>query len=296
MAHQTLHAAPLRHRPAHARPAPVQADPVQADPVQAARVNAAPACGPLVARLRRTRGLVGLAMMALAAQLAPAQADRAAATQVCDMAAAQAARATGVPLDVLRAIARIESGRAQGGRVTPWPWTVNMEGSGRWFESARETLTYLESHRARGARSFDVGCFQINYRWHGEAFASLSDMLEPRRNALYAAQFLASLRTELGDWTRAVGAYHSRTPTHARRYLAQFEKAHAALAPPGTSPNAAPGIAAPHAQGAARRPIAPADRPQATQAAPLFVSNRSAAPGSLVALPPAGPALLPPVR
>ena len=30
-----------------------------------------------------------------------------------------------------------------------------------------------------GQPSFDVGCFQLNYKWHGEHFASIDQMFEP---------------------------------------------------------------------------------------------------------------------
>ncbi|MCB1343186.1 MAG: lytic transglycosylase domain-containing protein [Pseudooceanicola sp.] len=141
----------------------------------------------------------------------------------CDRAAERAARQSGVPLDVLRAITRVETGRrGPGGAIAPWPWTVNMEGLGRWFDNRQEALHYAETEMQAGARSFDVGCFQINFRWHGDAFDSLDAMFDPDRNAEYAARFLARLFAETGDWSRAAGAYHSRTPAFADRYSERF--------------------------------------------------------------------------
>src|SRR6056297_2407601 len=64
----------------------------------------------------------------------PAQARAAAGgAAVCDAAAAEAARRSGVPVAVLRAITRTETGRPgrSGGGLDPWPWTVNMEGIGK---------------------------------------------------------------------------------------------------------------------------------------------------------------------
>lgn len=53
----------------------------------------------------------------------------------------------------------------------------------------------------QGAGNLDIGCFQLNYRWHGAAFASLADMFDPDRNATYAADYLAShyQRTGIGS-------------------------------------------------------------------------------------------------
>lgn len=143
-------------------------------------------------------------------------------SQICDRAAAQAAAATGVPISVLKAISLTETGRDRGGTARPWPWTVNMEGKGLWFDSREAALGYAYEHYKRGARSFDVGCFQINYKWHHEHFASIEEMFDPSANALYAANFLMSLFEASGDWETAAGAYHSRTPEHAERYKARF--------------------------------------------------------------------------
>lgn len=149
---------------------------------------------------------------------------------VCDRAATLAARETGVPLSVLRAISLTETGRRQGGALRPWPWTVNMEGKGAWFADMGEALAFIDKAMARGATSFDVGCFQINHRWHGENFSSVRQMFDPVANALYAARFLGNLHAELGDWSQAAGAFHSRTPQYADRYRARFDQIRADLA------------------------------------------------------------------
>ncbi|MQQ08326.1 transglycosylase SLT domain-containing protein [Epibacterium sp. SM1979] len=160
---------------------------------------------------------------------------------VCDLAARQAARDQDIPLNVLRAITRTETGRGGKSGLQPWPWTVNMEGAGKWFETEAEAKSYVAAHFKRGARSFDVGCFQINYRWHGHAFESVDQMFDPIVNAQYAARFLRELYDEFGDWSKAAGAYHSRTPTYANKYAARFERVRAGLGPDtavGTLPTA----------------------------------------------------------
>ncbi len=155
----------------------------------------------------------------LAAEPGAAQDDL---SRVCDRAAVAAAAESGVPVSVLKAIALTETGRARGGSTRPWPWTVNMEGKGVWFDNRAAALAYVYEHFKRGARSFDVGCFQINYKWHHQHFASIEEMFDPLANAQYAAEFLRSLHAESGDWEVAAGAYHSRTPEYANRYKAKF--------------------------------------------------------------------------
>jgi hypothetical protein len=143
---------------------------------------------------------------------------------LCDQAAVKASRSKGVPLDILLAISRTETGRITHSGLQPWPWAVNMEGVGRWFATLDEARSYVFSHYKNGARSFDVGCFQINYKWHGEAFRSINDMFDPEIGATYAAEFLISLYREFGSWPAAAGAYHSRNLALAKDYAAKFSE------------------------------------------------------------------------
>ncbi len=102
-----------------------------------------------------------------------------------------------------------------------------MEGIGRWFDTQEQAYSYALEKKREGARSFDVGCFQINYRWHGDQFASLREMFDPEANAIYAANFLKKLFAETGDWREAAGAYHSRTEEHAAKYRSRFSRIYA---------------------------------------------------------------------
>ncbi|MFE3836762.1 transglycosylase SLT domain-containing protein [Pseudogemmobacter sonorensis] len=142
---------------------------------------------------------------------------------LCLTAARLAAVETGVPHDVLIAIALTETGRAgAGGALRPWPWTLNQAGKSHWFASREEALSHLATVVPQGVSNVDIGCFQLNWRWHNQAFPSSDAMLDPGQNALHAARFLASLHAKSGDWTNAVGRYHSATPELAERYLARF--------------------------------------------------------------------------
>ncbi|NOE35577.1 transglycosylase SLT domain-containing protein [Ruegeria sp. HKCCD7318] len=142
---------------------------------------------------------------------------------LCDQAAQRAALSEGVPLDVLRAISRVETGRTLAGHFSPWPWTINAEGQGYWFTTEDEAKAHVFKIFKAGARSFDVGCFQINYRWHGKDFRSIDAGFDPDENASYAARFLKALYTELGTWPAAAGAYHSRTESLAKAYTGRFQ-------------------------------------------------------------------------
>lgn len=138
---------------------------------------------------------------------------------LCDNAAALASQATGVPIDILLAISRVESGRRQDDGFGPWPWTINADGKGAFFDAKADAVAAAGVHLTDGTDTFDVGCFQLNYRYHGQAFATFEDMFDPDQNANYAARFLMSLYEEKGSWADAVAAYHSRTPDLAGTYL-----------------------------------------------------------------------------
>ena len=146
-----------------------------------------------------------------------------ATASVCVEAARLAAHKYSVPEDVLIAITLTETGRGHGENLRPWPWAVNAFGAGEWHADKRSALEGVKRALARGNTNVDVGCFQLNYRWHGAGFDTLADMIAPQRNADYAAQFLKRLYWETGSWREAAGHYHSRTPRHRDRYLARFD-------------------------------------------------------------------------
>lgn len=151
---------------------------------------------------------------------------------LCDRAAANAAQASGVPIDILLAISRVESGRKTDGTLSPWPWTINADGKGSFYDTEAEAIAAAQAHLTDGTGTFDIGCFQLNIRWHGEAFSTFEEMFDPERNADYAARFLTSLYEETGTWADAVAAYHSRTPDLAQSYL---DRVKAVLETPGAT-------------------------------------------------------------
>ena len=147
-----------------------------------------------------------------------------AARDLCDSAARHAARETGVPVEILLAITQTET-RYGGG---PWPWTINHQGKGHWFDSKDQAIRSARDILALGD-SADLGCFQLSSRWHAAAFDSPETMLDPVQNALHAARFLHGLKDELGSWPSAIAAYHSRDRDRGAAYLARVEAAMPAL-------------------------------------------------------------------
>lgn len=132
-------------------------------------------------------------------------------------------RSFGIPAHLLSAIASTESGRYHKGLkiALPWPWTINAEGKGYYFDSKEEAIAAANRLRARGVKSMDVGCMQVNLHHHSHAFRDLEEAFEPRTNVAYAASFLRSLFNEQGDWKQAAASYHSRTPSFGSRYVSR---------------------------------------------------------------------------
>lgn len=143
-----------------------------------------------------------------------------AAAQDCARLAAGAGAEAGLPDGLLPAISLVEAGRGDGnGGVAPWPWTLNQGGKGMYFDTREEALAYLENAVAEGVTNIDVGCMQLNWKWHSAGFQSAEDMMDPVRNTRYAARFMAELHDRLGSWETAAAAYHSTDPERGERYL-----------------------------------------------------------------------------
>ncbi len=137
-----------------------------------------------------------------------------------------AEREKGIPTHLLRSIALTESGRWDdaSSRTVAWPWTINAEGVGHFFPSKQAAIAFVHKLRAKGVKSMDVGCMQVNLMWHPNAFASLDEAFEPVKNVAYAARHLAELKDNQKTWTEAVGYYHSATPELGQRYRAKVLK------------------------------------------------------------------------
>lgn len=140
--------------------------------------------------------------------------------RLCGQQTARQGQLGGIPNDLLTAISRVESGRWDSGQraKVAWPWTVMAEGDGKFFPTRDEAIREVRRLQARGVRSIDVGCMQINLMYHADAFPNLEAAFDPATNAAYAVEFLQGLYRETGAWMTAATRYHSATPEYANRY------------------------------------------------------------------------------
>ena len=133
---------------------------------------------------------------------------------VCRTLTAQAEVRYRIPKALLGAVAVTESGRWDATRsaVSAWPWSINAEGKGQFFETKAAAIAEVKKLQKQGIRSIDVGCMQVNLMHHATAFSSVEAAFDPATNVDYAARFLIDLKDRTRSWTQAVAHYHSATP------------------------------------------------------------------------------------
>ncbi len=128
-----------------------------------------------------------------------------AAPNPCEPEILRAADTYGIPVGILYAVGLTETGR----KGSLQPNALNIEGKAIFPASASQAVAAFNQARASGATQIDLGCMQINHRYHGAAFRSVEEMLDPRKNVDYAARFLVKLHARHESWSMAVARYHA---------------------------------------------------------------------------------------
>lgn len=174
----------------------------------------------------RTRGRrIGAPLLLaplLALGLAPASAAES-PWSLCEHAAINIEASHKMPRALLVSVSLAESGRFNPatGATRAWPWTINAEGQSFYFASKREAVGATRRLLDSGVRSIDVGCMQVNLRYHPDAFPTLEDAFDPLSNVSYGADFLKRLKSRAGSWPEAIELYHSQSPALRERYFAR---------------------------------------------------------------------------
>ena len=150
--------------------------------------------------------------------------------ELCQIAVDKAEKNYQIKSNLLQTIASVESGRwnAQAGKRVAWPWTVHANGKGHYYKSKAEAVAAVKDMQQRGISNIDVGCMQINLKYHGEAFANLDEAFDPEKNVTYSAQFLRQLyKRNKQNWTKTAMHYHSRNLRKGTNYKNRLEKHYA---------------------------------------------------------------------
>lgn len=145
-------------------------------------------------------------------------------SHLCIDQTARLEKSENIPAHLLTAISLAETGRwhKNSKEIIAWPWTIMANGKGQYFDTKEEALAEVEILLTEGLRNIDVGCMQINLKYHENAFESLSQALDPKTNTEYAVTFLKKLYDKKKNWMKAVGAYHSNTPKKNLKYRAKL--------------------------------------------------------------------------
>jgi hypothetical protein len=133
-----------------------------------------------------------------------------------------------IPSKLLEAIAVVESGQMDLSKkqVTPWPWTIHVNGKGGYtYSTKQQAIAAIRSFQSQGYDSIDVGIMQVNLKYHPNAFKNLDEALDPQKNIAYAAKFLYDLYLRFGSWHKAIAHYHSSDPNANKVYLQKVLKA-----------------------------------------------------------------------
>lgn len=120
-------------------------------------------------------------------------------------------RETGVPGEILHAVALNETGRNIGGRWMPWPYSITS-GTNSWIlESREEAEKKARELISRKIRNVDMSAMQFNlkhngHRIDGDDHDYVETMLDPVEAARVGAGLIAANREALGkkgDWFEA---------------------------------------------------------------------------------------------
>ena len=126
---------------------------------------------------------------------------------------------TEIPKGLLLGIGKAEAIRKIKNKFVIWPWTINHAGKSMFFDTKKQMRNYVFKNLKRNDFNMDVGCMQINIKWHKNNFKKISDMFELNPNISYAASFLQQLKNKNGSWDNAIKHYHSSDPKKNKPYL-----------------------------------------------------------------------------
>ena len=143
----------------------------------------------------------------------------------CEIVIKNIENLTDIPENLLSSVGKAEAGRIlENNKHVIWPWTVNHAGKSLFFDTKKQMKKYVLKNVEKKDFNLDVGCMQINLKWHKNNFKKISDMLAIEPNVSYAASFLLQLKNKHGSWNKAIKHYHSSDPNKNKPYLIKVNK------------------------------------------------------------------------
>lgn len=145
----------------------------------------------------------------------------------------RAGRAHGLDPHLLYSVAIVESRHespVRDGSLHPWPYSLNIEGRGVYFENLTDAVSELKAiSQASPKANVDVGPLQISLTWHGHRVENPASLLDLTTAAHVGAEILSeAIASAEGDLELGVGRYHhwrdeSRARMYGARVLAVYE-------------------------------------------------------------------------
>ena len=128
-----------------------------------------------------------------------------------------------IPIVYFYALAAKESSaKFKDGSRKPWAFTINHKGESFYFKNKKGMMSKANSLLSDGNNVFDVGWFQVNWRWHKGRVKSIAHLAEPTINAQVAADIYLEQYRKYKDWNVAAGRYHN--PNNNKGYADIYEK------------------------------------------------------------------------
>ncbi|HXF90841.1 MAG TPA: hypothetical protein VNJ29_02810 [Candidatus Nitrosotenuis sp.] len=142
--------------------------------------------------------------------------------------------------EVLWAVTATESSY----RGAPWPWSANLNGKSYYFRTKQQLKNFVKKISKHSRQNLDLGCMQLNYRYHRWKFKSLNDMIDPHQNMIFGSLYLYELflkekirllqyrkehprwkmPSDYYIWAIVVGKYHSFKEKRGKKYVNSVAK------------------------------------------------------------------------
>lgn len=135
----------------------------------------------------------------------------------------ETAKRNKIPIIYFYALAAKESSaKFKDGSRKPWAYTINHDGSPYYFANKKSMMKKANELISNKQMSFDIGWYQVNWRWHKSRVPSIYHLAEPKINAQVAADIYLEQYKKHKDWNVAAGRYHNPNNNHG--YADAYEK------------------------------------------------------------------------
>ena len=139
--------------------------------------------------------------------------------EICKIITNKVEKKLKLPQKLLTSISLVETGRVTKNKHYTWPWSANVEGQSYYFNNKESMIKFLKIKIQNKITNFDVGCMQINYKYHIKKESNLELFVDPNYNVNWAGIFLKELYKKHKSWNKAISRYHSSNKLRMKSYL-----------------------------------------------------------------------------